>query len=99
MSQKITVIAKVYPKKEYFKDIKDMITANVEKAKREIGNIEYVLYVERSKEHELVVIEKWETEADYMRHTKSDYINNFQSFAEGKTEKDTEVELYNYIKG
>jgi quinol monooxygenase YgiN len=99
MSQKITVIAKVYPKKEYFKDIKDMISKNVEKAKREIGNIEYGLYVERSKEHELVVIEKWETEADYMRHKKSEYISNFDDFTKGKIEKDTDVELYNYIKG
>lgn len=99
MSQRITVIAKVYPKKENFKEIRDLITANVEMAKKEIGNLQYELYVDKSREHELVVLEKWETEADYKRHKKSEYLINFEKFTKGKLEKETKSEVYSYIKG
>lgn len=98
MSQKITVIAKVYPKEEFFKEIKDIIANNVVKAKKEIGNLEYGLFVAKSQEHELLVVEKWETEADYMRHKKSEYLTSFNDFTKDKLKKETEVEMYNCIK-
>lgn len=99
MSQIIRVNAKVYPKKENYKEVRDIIAGNVEKAKREIGNISYELYVDHDNEHELIVMEKWETKADYLRHEKSDYLNEFKEKTKGKLEKETIVEIFNYIKG
>ncbi len=98
MSQKIVVVAKVYPKKEEYKEVKNQIIGNIEKAKKEIGNIYYELFVDHDNEHELAVIEKWETYEDYLRHKKSEFLRQFEEFVEGKLDKPTKVEVFNHIK-
>jgi quinol monooxygenase YgiN len=98
MSQKITVIEKVYPKAESLKEVRDILVANAPLTKNEIGCEGYKVMINHDNAEELIIVENWETRSDYDRHLKSKHVVEAVEKLAGLMAKDMVKEFYQLIK-
>jgi quinol monooxygenase YgiN len=98
MSQKITVVEKFYPKAENFKEVRDILVTNAPLTKNEIGCEAYRVMINHDKAEELILVENWDTRADYDRHLKSAHVKEAVEKLEGLLAKEMIKDFYQLIK-
>jgi quinol monooxygenase YgiN len=71
------MILRIHPPAELREQLKTVVLALVEPARRELGCLRYELYADVDREGDLILVEAWRDQAALDEHIAEPYLQNF----------------------
>lgn len=93
----VVVTAKMFFKEDGLEKGKEILEELVKKTNEEDGCIEYKAYVSSENKLDLVIIEKWESNAHLDAHSKSKHFTELLPKLEPYTSKQPEISTYSVL--
>ena len=84
----LAIVAVLTVRKGTEQELRSALAALVAPSRKDQGNLEYEMYVDRNEPRRFVVVERWTDEAAHAKHdAESSHVRHWKKISDGKVEK------------